>query len=61
MTHGNVLYTVTKHAVVGLSEWLAVAYHERGIRVSCLCPLGGAHADARRSEQRVGQSGGGTD
>jgi len=40
MTHGNVLYTVTKHAVVGLAEWLSVAYHDRGIRVSCLCPLG---------------------
>jgi len=40
MTHGNAVYTATKHAVVGLAEWLAVTYHDRGIRVSCLCPLG---------------------
>ena len=40
MTHGNAVYTVTKHAVVGLAEWLSVAYHDRGVRVSCLCPLG---------------------
>lgn len=39
-THGNAVYAVTKHAVVGLAEWLSVTYHDRGIRVSCLCPLG---------------------
>jgi NAD(P)-dependent dehydrogenase (short-subunit alcohol dehydrogenase family) len=39
-THGNLVYAVTKHAVVGLAEWLSVTYHHRGIRVSCLCPLG---------------------
>lgn len=39
-THGNLPYAVTKHAVVGLAEWLAVTYRHRGIRVSCLCPLG---------------------
>ena len=33
-------YSVTKHAVVGLAEWLSIAYGERGIRVSCLCPQG---------------------
>ena len=35
---GNAPYTVTKHAVVGLAEWLAVTYGDEGIRVSCLCP-----------------------
>jgi NAD(P)-dependent dehydrogenase (short-subunit alcohol dehydrogenase family) len=37
---GNVSYSVTKHAVVALAEWLAVTYGDRGIRVSCLCPQG---------------------
>jgi NAD(P)-dependent dehydrogenase (short-subunit alcohol dehydrogenase family) len=37
---GNLSYTVTKHAAVGLAEWLAITYGDRGIRVSCLCPQG---------------------
>ncbi|MEE2777275.1 MAG: SDR family oxidoreductase [Acidobacteriota bacterium] len=39
-SHGNLPYAVTKHGVVGLAEWLAFTYRHRGIRVSCLCPLG---------------------
>jgi NAD(P)-dependent dehydrogenase (short-subunit alcohol dehydrogenase family) len=39
-THGNATYAVTKHAVVGLVEWLAITYHDEGIRVSLLAPLG---------------------
>ena len=39
-SQGNLPYAVTKHAVVGLAEWLSVTYGHRGIRVSCLCPLG---------------------
>lgn len=39
-THGNSTYATTKHAVVGLAEWLSVSYHHKGIRVSCLAPLG---------------------
>ena len=33
-------YTVSKHAAVAFAEWLSVQYHDRGIRVSCLCPQG---------------------
>nr|NIP94831.1 SDR family oxidoreductase [Akkermansiaceae bacterium] len=29
-THGNVPYAVTKHAVVGLAEWMSITYHDRG-------------------------------
>jgi NAD(P)-dependent dehydrogenase (short-subunit alcohol dehydrogenase family) len=39
-SHGNLTYAVTKHAVVGLAEWLSITYHDRGIRVSLLAPLG---------------------
>lgn len=31
-------YAVSKHAAVGFAEWLSIAYGDRGIRVSCLCP-----------------------
>ena len=39
-THGNLTYAVTKHAVVGLAEWLSITYHDKGIRTSLLAPLG---------------------
>jgi NAD(P)-dependent dehydrogenase (short-subunit alcohol dehydrogenase family) len=35
---GSAPYAVTKHAVVALAEWLAIAYGPRGIRVSVLAP-----------------------
>lgn len=31
-------YSVTKHAALALSEWLAVHYRARGVKVSCFCP-----------------------
>jgi NAD(P)-dependent dehydrogenase (short-subunit alcohol dehydrogenase family) len=40
MSHGNLPYTVSKHAVVGLAEYLSVTHHHEGIRVSLLAPLG---------------------
>ncbi|MFE7721385.1 SDR family oxidoreductase [Nocardia rhizosphaerihabitans] len=37
---GSATYSVTKHAAVAFAEWLSVTYGDRGIRVSCLCPMG---------------------
>ncbi len=33
-------YAVTKHAVVAFAEWLSISYGDKGVRVSCLCPMG---------------------
>ena len=37
---GSAPYSVTKHAAVAFAEWLSITYHDRGLRVSCLCPQG---------------------
>lgn len=37
---GSATYSVTKHGAVGFAEWLAVAYGDQGVGVSCLCPMG---------------------
>ena len=39
-SQGNLTYATTKHAVVGLAEWLSISYHDKGIRTSLLAPLG---------------------
>ncbi len=38
--HGNATYAATKHAVVGLAEWLSITYHDKGVKTSLLAPLG---------------------
>jgi NAD(P)-dependent dehydrogenase (short-subunit alcohol dehydrogenase family) len=35
---GAAPYSVTKHAVVALAEWLSITYGDAGIGVSCLAP-----------------------
>jgi NAD(P)-dependent dehydrogenase (short-subunit alcohol dehydrogenase family) len=35
---GDTPYSVTKHAVVGLAESLAITYSDRGIQVAVVCP-----------------------
>ena len=37
---GDAPYAVTKGAAVAFADWLAVTYGARGLRVSCLCPMG---------------------
>lgn len=37
---GSAPYAVTKHAAVGLAEWLAITYGEAGLAVCCVCPQG---------------------
>lgn len=37
---GSPTYSVTKHAAVGFAEWLAATYGDRGVQVTCACPMG---------------------
>jgi NAD(P)-dependent dehydrogenase (short-subunit alcohol dehydrogenase family) len=59
-THDNLPYAVSKHAVVGLAEWLAFTYMHRGIKVGLLAPLAvrtpmlGSQADSEWANQAGG-------
>jgi NAD(P)-dependent dehydrogenase (short-subunit alcohol dehydrogenase family) len=37
---GGAAYAVSKHAALGLAEWLAITYGDCGIDVCCVCPMG---------------------
>ena len=37
---GSAQYSMSKHAAVAFAEWLSITYGDRGVRVSCLCPMG---------------------
>ncbi|MFT3794849.1 SDR family NAD(P)-dependent oxidoreductase [Flavobacterium sp.] len=34
----SVLYSTSKHACIGLAEWLAATYSEAGVKVTVVCP-----------------------
>jgi NAD(P)-dependent dehydrogenase (short-subunit alcohol dehydrogenase family) len=55
---GSAPYSVTKHAVVALAEWLAITHADAGIRVSCLCPQGVRTGMMRSAEAGAGGAAG---
>ena len=54
-------YAVTKAAGLSFFEWLAIAYHDEGIRVSALCPQGVRTAMLAQEGERNFLTGGALD
>jgi NAD(P)-dependent dehydrogenase (short-subunit alcohol dehydrogenase family) len=49
---GSAPYSVTKHAVVALAEWLSITHGDAGVTVSVLCPQAVATAMAGGAQRR---------
>ena len=48
---GSAPYTATKHAAVGMAEWLSITHGGDGIAVTCVCPQG---VKTRMAEEMMG-------
>jgi NAD(P)-dependent dehydrogenase (short-subunit alcohol dehydrogenase family) len=56
LTHPHsATYAVTKSSALAFAEWLSIAYGNRGIKVSALCPQGVKTDMLKRAEESTGR------